>query len=180
MLTTIPNTYSPYYLTFRQNPHLPLDVMLQIVTDLSKGNCSEYLESWKKGTEDVFALALKNSTTRKTKDVESKIHSGPCLGDLKSGDHVLIRRLTQRGGSGRLRYFWEQDIAKVAKRHDSGMTYRVEFVKEPGKIRILHGNMLVLIGHIVETVDQLPNIYSIKSVEKNNYNTNLKTTDPQQ
>lgn len=97
--------FSYIFSCFHEIPFLPIDVSLQTDTDPTKGNFSEYLESWKRGTKDAFVLAFKDSTARKTKNVERKLYSGPCLGDLKSSDHVLIRRLTPRGGSGRLRLF---------------------------------------------------------------------------
>lgn len=44
-------------------------------------------------------------------------------------------------------------MVKVAERHGDGVRYKVEYVKEPGKLRILHRNMLISIGHTVEPVD---------------------------
>ena len=39
--------------------------MLKTDTDPAKNSYSEYLETWKRGMEDKFVTALKNSTTRK-------------------------------------------------------------------------------------------------------------------
>ena len=39
--------------------------MLKTDTDPAKNSYSEYLETWKRGMEDIFVTALKNSTTRK-------------------------------------------------------------------------------------------------------------------
>ena len=60
MLPTLPNTavLDTPHIHVSTNPHLSLDVILQTDTDLLKSNCSEYLESWRRGTEDVFDLVL--------------------------------------------------------------------------------------------------------------------------
>ena len=73
---------------FGQKPYLPIDVMLQTGIDPAKDNYNEYLESWKRKIEDASATAFKDSTDRKTKDAERKLHSGPCIGILKPGRHV--------------------------------------------------------------------------------------------
>ena len=94
-----------------------------------------------------------NSTVRETKDAERILHSGPCLGVLEPGIHVSIRNVAPRGGPEKLITFWEQGIAKVDERFDNGVTYKVEPITEPGKMIILHRNMLMPINHVIETPD---------------------------
>ena len=65
--------------------------------------------------EGAFEAALTKSTGRKEKD-RRKLKSGSCLGILKSGEKVQIRNLSPRGGSGKLRSFWEQNVAEVNKK----------------------------------------------------------------
>lgn len=75
--------------------------------------------------EDAFSTALKNSTARKIKDTERKLHSEPCSGVFEPGDNG--------GGPGQLRSFWKEDTTKAVESHDGGviygMIYKVESFK---------------------------------------------------
>ena len=120
-----------YYL-FGRKPRLPTDLIHPTEEDFSPWfNHKGYLESWKKEMEGAFEAALTKSTGRKEKD-RRKLKSGSCLGILKSGEKVLIRNLSPRGGSGKLRSFWEQNVAEVNKKtskwcdllHQNNLTVR--------------------------------------------------------
>ena len=104
---------SPYYLMFGRKPRLPIDLILQSEDSPPRCNHKEYLEDWKWKLEVAFKVALTKSTGRKEKDVQRKLKSGPCLGILESGDNVLVRNLSPRGGPGKLRSFLEHEVAKV-------------------------------------------------------------------
>ena len=78
--------------------------------------------------EVTFEVALTKSTGRKEKDVERKLKSGPCLGTLEPGDKVLVRNLSPRGGPGKLRSFWEHEVAEVIQRHENDVTYTIQTI----------------------------------------------------
>ena len=97
---------------FGRKPRLPIDLILQSEDSPPRCNHKEYLEDWKWKLEVAFKVALTKSTGRKEKDVQRKLKSGPCLGILESGDTVLVRNLSPRGGPGKLRSFLEHEVAK--------------------------------------------------------------------
>lgn len=64
---------------------------------------------------------------------------------LKEGDHVLVRNLTPRGGTGKLRNYWEKYIYKVVCHINNDLPV-YEVVPEQGKgrnSRILHCSILL-------------------------------------
>ena len=109
--------YLPYYLMFGRKPRLPIDLILRSEKDSPpRCNHKEYPETWKKEMEGAFEVALTKSTGRKEKDVQRKLKSEPCLGILEPGDKVLVRNLSPRVGPGKLRSFWEQEVAEVSNK----------------------------------------------------------------
>ena len=91
-----------------------------------------------------------------------KLKSGPCLGIFEPGDKVYVRNLSPRDGSGKLRSFWEQEIAEVIQRHENYLTYTIKTISEPEKVWTLHRNMLMLVNHTLQTVHDTPNICLMK------------------
>ena len=64
---------------------------------------------------------------------------------LFEGDRVLVRNMTERGGPGKLRPYWEQEIYVVTQKRKDMPVYEVK--REPGieKSRVLHPNMHMLL-----------------------------------
>ena len=56
------------------------------------------------------------------------MRSGPCLGILDAGDKVLVRNLSPRGGPGKLRLFWEQEVSEVIQSHENDVTYTIKTI----------------------------------------------------
>ena len=81
--------------------------------------------------ENAFATALKNSTYRKEYDKERKLQTAQCLEKLEQGDKVLVRNFTPRGGPGKLRSYWEPEIAEVISRFKNDVAYEVNSKSSP-------------------------------------------------
>ena len=114
--------------------------------------------------QQAYDLAVRSSDKRKGKDRERRNKKAK-LGGLEKGDRVLIRNV-EKGGPGKLRSYWEQDIYVVVDaKSEDGIVYAVRKEKDPNaKIRVVHRNMLM-------DCSQLP-------IEIENRKTNTKIAKP--
>lgn len=80
------------------------------------------------------------------RNYDSKVRSSV----LHKGDWVLVRNLTPRGGTGKLRNHWEDCVHKVIRQVGKDMPI-YEVISEQGKARgrrILHRNLLLPCDHL--------------------------------
>ena len=92
-----------------ENHGLPIDLILDNPESPVPKNHTDYLKQWEKRMSEAYKIAAKNAEQRKAKDCERR-NSRATLGTLKPGDRVLMRNLSQHGGPGKLRLYWEPDV----------------------------------------------------------------------
>ena len=56
---------------------------------------------------------------------------------------MLVRNLSERGGPGKIRSHWEQDVYTVVKRQSESLAYIVKKENGQGTERVLHRNLLL-------------------------------------
>ena len=130
--------YSPYYLLFGRSPRLPIDLLFNVSReDKEPASLPEYVKKWKGALQEALNIASRNSHAKAESgklQYDKKVHSTA----LEPGDRVLARNLSERGGPGKIRSHWEQDVYTVVKRQLSESP--VYIVK---KERVLHRNLLL-------------------------------------
>ena len=93
--------------------------------------------------QEAYSLASKaarESASRAKKHYDKRVRSSV----LQAGDRVLVRNLTPRGGPGKLKNFWEDEIhVIVAHKGEGSPVYEVRPEASKGRSRTLHRNLLL-------------------------------------
>ena len=137
--------YSPFYLLFGRNPRLPIDLLLE---EDAEPPSDQRLVDWKSSMKEAHRVAAENSARKKG---ESRRRTNKVkYAALEVGDRVLVRNVKEKGGPGKLRSYWEQEIYKVVSiKDEAGVVYEVVSERKPrSKSRIIHRNMLLPCDHL--------------------------------
>ena len=135
--------YSPYYLLFGRSPRLPIDLLFNVSREEKKSaSLPEYVKKWKGALQEALNIASRNAHAKVESgklQYDKKVHSTA----LEPGDRVLVRNLSERGGPGKIRSHWEQDVYIVVKRQRESPVYIVKKENGQGTERVLHRNLLL-------------------------------------
>lgn len=89
---------------------------------------------------DIASKNVKKTTARGKAYYDQKRQSSV----LSPGDRVLVRNMSERGGPGKLRSYWEEQIhVVVSQKGENSPVYEVKPERGTGRGRILHRNMLM-------------------------------------
>ena len=132
--------YSPFFLLFGRSPRLPIDVIF----DIKPTACSSYptyIKEWQTAMKEAYDIATKKSQLsglRGKKQYDRRLNSPV----LQPGDRVLVRNLSERGGPGKLRSYWEDTIHQVVTRKGEGSpVYEVKPEAGGGRHRVIDRNL---------------------------------------
>ncbi|RXN24878.1 Retrovirus-related Pol poly from transposon [Labeo rohita] len=116
--------YSPFYLLYGRNPHLPVDLIFGLVEKADEVTHKGYADHWATRMAEAYRIAEEHSRQssargkvqydRKTRGVI-----------LKPGDRVLVRNLGGQGGPGKLRSYWEKEVYVVKEQVSDNPVYVV-------------------------------------------------------
>ena len=109
-----PQDILPYYLMFQREPRLPIDLILDNPASPVPKNHTDHPKQWEKIMFEAYKIAAKNAEQRKA-EYRQRCNSKAALGMLKPGDLVLMCNLSQRGGPGKPRSYWEPDVHIVVE-----------------------------------------------------------------
>ena len=134
--------FSPFYLLFGRTPRLPIDLMFGLRPPEGYSTYPEYVRNWRRAMKEAYNLA--SAQARKSADMgkrqyDKKVrHTALC-----EGDRVLVRNMTERGGPGKLRSYWEREIYVVTQKRKDMPVYEVQPESVNGRTRVLHRNLLL-------------------------------------
>ncbi|KAL6483870.1 hypothetical protein MHYP_G00087420 [Metynnis hypsauchen] len=140
--------FAPFFLLFGRSPRLPIDAFFGLETGKGKASQSQYVEQWKQGMQEAYQIVreqTKKSMDRNKRNYDTKVR---CT-DLQPGNRVLIRNLTPRGGTGKLRSYWEEGVHVVIRQVGKDVPiYEVKPEQSRGRSRVLHRNLLMPCEHL--------------------------------
>ncbi|CAI5668147.1 unnamed protein product [Oreochromis niloticus] len=166
--------YPPFLLMFGRSPRLPVDLLFGIEQEDSSGSYQDYVDRWRRRMAEAYMVASKNaakSADRGKKQYNKSVH-GP---SLQLGSRVLVRNVVERGGPGKIRSYWEDNIyiIKRQKGQDSPV-FELEPENGKGRTRILHRNMLLPCDFLPLQADKEATVTSTKT-RKRHYNKRKQT-----
>ena len=132
--------YSPYELLFgRKKPRLPIDIIFGKTKATVCKRYPTYLKEWRNAMEQAYKIAAEKSGQCMKRGREA-YNRKATSSSLEPGDRVLVKRLLERGGPGKLRSFWEDKVYVVLRRHlePMGAVYEVLTRGWEWTKRILH------------------------------------------
>ena len=101
--------------------------------------------------EEAFQLA--NTNIEKSADY-NKRHYDKNIKEVEilPGDQVLVRNMREKGGTGKLKSYWEQQIFQVIEKKANLPVYKIRSLSNKGDIRVIHRNLMMKCNELAEDV----------------------------
>ncbi len=145
--------FSPFYLLFGRSPRLPVDLLFGLTSETETIDYKEYVKRWRQEMQE--ALEITRQTAKKTAERNKRNYDGKVRGSvLCPGYRVLVKNLTPRGGTGKLRNHWEDVVHTVVRQvGGKGPIYEVRPEQGKARSRVLHRNILMPCEYLPLEID---------------------------
>ena len=152
--------FSPMFLMFGRESRLGIDSMFQdVVADngLSNRSHQQFVAEWQKAMQEAMRVAAENM--EKSSDYNKRYHARKAkITEVCVGDNVLVRNYREKGGTGKLKSFWEEAIFVVLEKREGLPVFKIQNLRKKKDIRVVHRNKIM-------KCDELPlDIFDEKAV----------------
>ena len=170
--------YSPFQLMFGRKPRLPVDVIRGLDDHDADTDYKEYVQGVKDSLASAYEKASKYSREQHLKNKRLYDRKARATA-LEVGDRVLVRRVAfKEGGPHKLADKWDDGVYEVTGIPEGKLhVYDVRLEDSTkGKVRRLHRNLLLPLGHIEphsiqrpiprpRTSKATPNVQPVESID---------------
>ena len=168
--------YSPHFLMFGRESRLPIDTVFQEVREeerLKDMSHEQFVQQWQKSMQEAVGIAREN--IGKSSEYNRKYYNNKVKAvEIIVGDKVLVKNVRARGGTGKLRSYWEEALFKVVEKRDGVPVYKIKNMKKASDVRVVHRNLLM-------KCDQLPeDIFEVPTQPKKGKSKKKRTVKPRQ
>ena len=120
---------------------MTIDLLCGLSPPLAQQTHTEYAKQWKSAMRQAYSLAMKNSNKS---SAAGKRHYAKKVrySKLQPGDRVLVQNLSERGGPGKIRSYWEDQVHVVVEQKGDIPVFEVKPKGHDGTSRVLHRNLL--------------------------------------
>ena len=142
--------YSPHFLMFGREARMPVDAVFTTGGEEPKMQKSyaKFVAEWMKAMSDAFTIAKQHadkSGERNKRYYDKKVRGKPIV----VGDRVLLRNLGEKGGTGKLRNFWQETVYVVEGVDPEVPVYTIRSEDGKGKSKRVHKNIIMKCNDIL-------------------------------
>ena len=123
--------FSPFFLLFGRQSRLPIDTIFRIDAGekLKRKSYEQFAKDWKESMREAYLLAdtkMKKSGAYNKKYYDKKAKAV----EIEEGDKVLVRNVREKGGTGKLKSYWEEAIFTVVEKRGELPVFKIKNEKK--------------------------------------------------
>ena len=136
--------FSPFYLMYGRESKLPVDGMFQDVNagDKHYTTHEQFAKDWEDSMNKACEIVKKNM--KKAADYNKGYFDKKSKAvEISVGDMVLMKNVREKGGTGKLKTYWEESIFEVVEKKENLPVYRIQNIRKARDARVVHRNLLM-------------------------------------